>query len=123
MVEPIFNQSDVEVITGSSAIYSLTSSGSGKRVDVHFCARCGTKICLTFERFPCVLGLYAGTFDDPSWFDRSAENTACLFLDDAQTGALIPAGVRTYRQHRTAPDGSPNVTLVFEAPFEVGRGN
>jgi hypothetical protein len=123
MVEPIFNESDFEVIAGSSTIYSLTSSGSGKQVNVQFCAQCGTKICLTFERFPSVVGVYAGAFDDPSWFDRSPETTACLFLDGAQAGALVPAGVRTYREHRTAHDGAPNETVVFDTPFEVRRGD
>ncbi len=123
MVEPIFNESDFEVIAGSSSIYSLTSSGSGKQVNVQFCAQCGTKICLTFERFPFVVGVYAGTFDDPSWFARSPETTACLFLDGAQAGALVPAGVRTYREHRTAHDGAPNETVVFDTPFEVRWGD
>lgn len=121
MVEPIFRQSDFEVVTGTPKIYSLISSGSGKRVDVHFCDACGTKVCLTFERFPGVVGVYAGTFDDPSWFDRSPEITACLFLNNAQVGALIPAGVPVFREHRSTSDGNPNEPLVFDAPFEVKR--
>lgn len=119
MVEPIFGQSDFEVITDRPTVFSLVSSGSGKRVDVHFCARCGTKINLTFERFPDVVGIYAGTFDDPSWFDRTPETTACLFLDSAAVGALVPAGVLVFHQHRLASDGSLNEALTFEAPFEV----
>lgn len=119
MVEPIFQQSDFEIVNGNPTIYSLRSSGSGKQVHVHFCPQCGTKICLTFERFPNVAGVYAGTFDNPSWFYRSPESTACLFFDSAQDGALFPAGVNVFREHRTAQDGSANEALVFDTPVEV----
>lgn len=122
MVEPIFRRSDFEVVAGAPQIYSLQSSGSGKQVDVHFCAQCGTKIYLGFERFPDVVGVYAGAFDNPSWFDRSPETTACLFLNSAQAGSLVPAGVPVYREHRAAPDGSPNEAVVFDAVFEVRPG-
>ena len=121
MVEPIFLRSDFAIVTGTPKIYSLISSGSGKRVDVSFCGVCGTKVCLTFERFPELVGVYGGTFDDPSWFDRSREITACLFLDSAQVGALIPAGVKVFGEHRTKSDGTPNEPLVFDTPFEVKR--
>ena len=119
MVEPIFQKSDFEVMVGEPAVYSIQSSGSGKQVSVHFCPQCGTKICLSFERFPNVVGVYAGAFDNPSWFDRLPETTACLFLDSAAVGAIVPAGVPVYRQHRLAPDGLPNEAIVFEAPYQV----
>lgn len=122
MVEPIFQKSDFEVGAGDATTYSHKSSGSGKQVHVHFCTQCGTKIFLTFERFPGVVGVYAGTFDNPSWFDRSLETTACLFLDSAQAGALVPAGVSVFREHRSAQDGTLNEALVFDTPHEVKRG-
>jgi hypothetical protein len=122
MVEPIFRRSDFAVVTGATSVFALQSSGSGKRVDVHFCATCGTKIFLGFERFPDVVGVYAGTFDNPNWFERPAEITACLFLDNAQDGAIIPAGVATYRQHRLSLDGSRPVATIYDAPFTITRG-
>ena len=121
MVEPIFPLAAFAVVGGAAKIYTLVSSGSGKRVNVHFCAECGTKICLTFERFPDVVGVYAGTFDNPSWFERSREMSACLFLDSAQEGSLIPAGVPVFHAHRAANDGSPNTPAIFDTPFEVHR--
>src|ERR1051325_5315746 len=68
MVEPIFRHEDMRATKGSATIYELRSAGSGKTVRVHFCPVCGTKLYLSFERFPGVYGVYAGTFDDPSWF-------------------------------------------------------
>jgi hypothetical protein len=121
MVEPIFLKSDFDVAAGEPSTFSLQSSGSGKQVTVHFCARCGTKIFLSFERFPTVVGVYAGAFDNPSWFDRSPASTACLFLDSAAEGAILPAGVPVYRQHRSAPDGSPNAPTIFETPHVLKR--
>lgn len=122
MVEPIFARNAHRMIAGAPKIFSLTSSGSGKRVDVHFCPQCGTKLYLGFERFPDVVGVYAGTFDDPSWFPRDPAMTACLFLDNAQDGAIVPAGVPVFRQHRTNTDGTANEPVVFDAPHVVSRG-
>ena len=65
MVEPIFAKTNFEIISGAPATYALASQGSGKQVIIHFCATCGTKLFLSFERFPDHLGVYAGTFDDP----------------------------------------------------------
>src|SRR5215510_4284866 len=69
MIEPIFTLANFRILSGAPSIYELRSAGSGKLVLVHFCSTCGTKLWLTFERFPEVLGVYAGTFDDPAWFD------------------------------------------------------
>jgi hypothetical protein len=121
MVEPIFPRPAIRMLRSTPTVYSLTSSGSGKRVDVHFCPRCGTKLYLGFERFPDVFGVYAGSFDDPSWIERAPDRMACLFLDNAQTGAIIPASVPVFRQHRMSADGVPDEPILFDAPFEIGR--
>jgi hypothetical protein len=57
LVEPIFDQSDFAVTRGEAKVYEHRSEGSGKRVYVHFCATCGTKLFLTFERFADVVGV------------------------------------------------------------------
>jgi hypothetical protein len=83
MVEPIFRTEDLRVTQGTPTIYQLRSDGSGKLVDVHFCAVCGTKLYLTFERFSETCGVYAGTFDNPNWFSISPDNARHIFIEAA----------------------------------------
>lgn len=119
LVEPIFQKSDVEVTSGTPARYEHISEGSGKLVTVNFCATCGTKLFLAFERFPDVVGVYGGTFDDPNWFPREAGTSKHIFLDVAQHGTVIPAGIATFGQHATKNDGTPVEPEVFDAPRTI----
>ena len=41
LVEPIFENTDFEILYGNTKIYEHVSEGSGKLVYVHFCERCG----------------------------------------------------------------------------------
>jgi len=107
MVEPIFDIAHFAVTAGKPVRYDHVSGGSGKLVHVHFCASCGTKTHLTFERWPDRLGIYAGTFDDPGWFEFSPENSKFIFLEDAVRGAIVPAGFKTYAQHAATAEGTP----------------
>lgn len=107
MVEPIFGVPDFHITKGTPKQYTHRSSGSGKCVYVHFCANCGTKTHLTFERWPDKLGVYAGTFDAPGWFELSPENTKYIFRDNATRGTLFPAGFKTFAQHAATADGAP----------------
>jgi hypothetical protein len=119
LVEPIFGKSDFSLTAGEPTIYQHRSEGSGKIVNVHFCARCGTKLFLSFERFSEVVGVYGGTFDDPDWFERSAKNSRHIFLSVAQRGTVIPAGIDSYDQHITTNDGQPIKPTVFTEPREI----
>lgn len=121
MVEPIFEKANFEISSGMPATYALASQGSGKQVTIHFCKTCGTKLFLAFERFPEIFGVYAGTFDDPDWFERSPLVSRHIFLDSAQQGTVIPAGVRVYREHTMRNDGTPVEFAMFERPHEVER--
>lgn len=120
LVEPIFVKSDFAVISGQPKTYQHRSEGSGKLVDIHFCGNCGTKLFLTFERFPDVVGGYAGTFDDPNWFERSAKNSRHIFLSEAQRGTVIPAGIKCYEAHSITNDGKPIEPHVFDECYVVG---
>lgn len=112
LVEPIFGKSNFTVISGQPKIYRHRSEGSGKMVDVHFCENCGTKLFLSFERFPDVVGVYGGTFDDPNWFERSTNNSRHIFLSAAQHGTVIPAGIDCFDGHATTNDDKPNTPTV-----------
>ena len=127
LVEPIFEKTSFQIISGKPATYTQDSAGSGKRVTINFCTTCGTKLFLDFERFPEILGVYGGTFDDPNWFNRSQRKTRHIFLDSAQTGTVIPAGFQTFRQHSMLHDGTSVAPTVFEEHSMIsekpGRGS
>ena len=122
LVEPIFAKSDMDVISGEPKIYAHRSEGSGKMVDVHFCDHCGTKLFLSFERFPDVVGVYGGTFDDPNWFERSPKNARHIFLSVAQLGTVIPAGIACFEEHATTNEGKPIEPRVYDEPHVIGPG-
>ena len=114
MVEPIFEKTSFDVTDGKPAIFTRTSEGSGKQVTINFCAACGTKLYLDLERFPAIYGVYGGTFDDPNRFDRRPDIIRHIFLDSAQNGTVIPAGIKTFRQHTMLNEGGPAAPTVFE---------
>lgn len=121
MVEPVFAKTDFEITSGAPATYSLASQGSGKQVTIHFCATCGTKLFLAFERFPDHFGVYGGTFDDPDWFERTPLTSRHIFLDSARQGTIIPAGVRTWREHTMRNDGTPLESVTFAQPHAIEK--
>lgn len=122
MVEPIFDAADFAVLSGEPRVFDQVSAGSGKIVHVHFCADCGTKLWLSFERFPDAFGIYAGTFDDPCWFEIEAATAKHIFLGTARPDTVIPAGLPTYVEHATTNDGTPQSATVFETCHQMGRG-
>jgi len=116
LVEPIFNKADFGVAAIHPKIYRHRSAGSGKIVEVHFCDNCGTKLFLSFERFPSVVGVYGGTFDNPNWFERSPKNTKHIFLGVGQHGTVIPAGFDCFEEHAITNDGTPIAPMVSDKP-------
>jgi hypothetical protein len=123
LVEAIFRKEDV-VFSGTSArSYNHRSDGSGKRVTLNFCTRCSTTLYFDLERFPEILGICAGTFDDPSWFDRSPETCRHIFTRSAQKGVVLPAGLKLYREHALQLDGSPNVPIVLAHALTVSSAD
>ena len=113
MVEPIFELSVLEITSGEPAIFELQSAGSGKTVRVHFCPQCGTKLFLTFERFPGACGIYAGTYDDPHWFDIEPEISKHIFISMARPDSVIPVGVPVYAEHVSTNEGTPCEPVVL----------
>jgi hypothetical protein len=123
MVEPIFPRVDLRLTTGNRSVFEMKSAGSGKTVSVHFCATCGTKLYLTFERFPDHCGVYTGTFDDPNWFEIGPQNAKHIFIDVARHDTILPPEVKAFGLHAMTNDGRPNQPVVFDAPQVVGRKN
>jgi len=118
-VEPIFRGEDFVITTGIPSAYSHRSEGSGKFVTIHFCGTCGSKSHLSFERFPEVVGVYAGGFDDPNWFEISAENSKHIFLEAARKETIIPSGIPTFRQHAINNDGTACLSTIYETFHQV----
>ena len=120
MVEPIFGKQTFALVAGVPRTFEVISAGSGKRVTVHFCAACGGRTHLSFERFPEVVGVFAGCFDDPNWFARSGHTARHIFTSAAQHGTVLPPGVPTYPQHALESDGTPNEPIVLQSACIVG---
>ncbi|MEZ5722376.1 MAG: GFA family protein [Paracoccaceae bacterium] len=119
MVEPIFDIAAFRFTDGTPKRYTHISRAAARAVYVHFCCDCGTKTHLTFERWPDRLGVYAGTFDDPGWFEFTPENSKYIFLDAAVRGTLVPAGFKTYGQHAASPDGDPLDPVILDEVLHV----
>ena len=122
LVEPIFRAEDVVFAGIAPKTYDHRSDGSQMRVTLSFCARCGTTLQLGFERFPGFVGVCAGTFDDPNWFER-APGGACrhIFTRSAQKGVMLPAGMEIYQAHAMQLDGTPNKATVLAQAAMVTR--
>jgi hypothetical protein len=120
MIEPIF-ELDTFVLSGSDAkVFTLPSDGSGKDVIVHFCGNCGTKLALTFARWPDRIGIYIGTLDDPMSITATPENSKHIFVSEARAGTILAPGFKTFDRHATENDGTPIAPLIHSAPYCVG---
>ncbi|TYC77967.1 GFA family protein [Stappia sp. BW2] len=121
LVEPVFESADFTVIRGTPKRYTHLSEGSGKKVYIHFCDNCGTKLFLTFERFEGFVGVYGGTLDDPNWLKITPENSKHIFLGVAQRGTVIPPHFDTFDKHATENDGTPIAATVYDEPHIIGK--
>jgi hypothetical protein len=121
MVEPIFPRDNVHLVQGQPGVYEQRSAGSGKLVQVHFCATCGTKLYLTFERFPTSCGVYAGTFDDPSWFAITPATARHIYIGVARPETMLPAGLACYGEHALDESGSLKEPIVLDEAQTAAR--
>ena len=119
MIEPIFERAPFTFTGNNPSVYTLPSEGSGKDVNVHFCADCGTKLALTFARWPDRIGIYIGTLDDPSVISATPENSKHIFVSEARAGTILPAGFKTFDRHATENDGTAIAPVIHYLPFVV----
>lgn len=120
MIEPIFERDAFAFTRGTPAVFTLPSEGSGQDVHVHFCAECGTKLALTFARWPDRLGIYIGTLDDPNAIAVTGENSKHIFVGEARPGTILPPGVPVFERHAAEVDGTPCEPIIHAAPVRVG---
>ncbi|MBD8905298.1 aldehyde-activating protein [Methylorubrum zatmanii] len=121
LVEPLFDRDDLRVTSGQPATYRHRSEGSGKPVDLHFCATCGTMLFMTFERFPGLCGVSAGTLDDPACIEVRPDNAKQVFVASARPDAVLLPGLNTFAGPAIDEAGRPHLPLVHDAPHIVGR--
>ncbi len=120
MVEPIFRPEDVSATRGVPSIYIHVSEGSGKRLHIHSCSVCATKLYVLFERFSDICGIYGGTFDDPTWFSVEAANARHICIDTVRPDTFLPADFPLFRQHPVARDGTLR-DPIFLNSAHIGR--
>ena len=121
MIEPIFESKPFAFSQGKPTVYTLPSDGSGKDVHVHFCSECGTKLALTFERWPDRLGIYIGTLDDPTSIKATPENSKHIFTSEARPGTILPSGYRLFDRHASENDGTPIAPTVHKSDHPTPR--
>ena len=119
MVEPLFEPADFSLMSGETAKYEHVSEGSGHPLTVNFCKECGTKLFHQVNRFDGCIGVFAGTFDAPSWYQRTPETVDIIFTAEAANGTVFPSGHKTYSGHCIADDGSDRGALVLDEPMVV----
>ncbi len=113
LLEPIFRKQDVVFEGAPTKTYEHRSDTSGKRVTLNFCGRCATTLYLDLERFPEILGLCGGTFDDPDWFGRDPDKCRHIFVRSAQRDVVLPARLDLHAGHAVQLDGTPNQPIVL----------
>ncbi|HSC65976.1 MAG TPA: GFA family protein [Caldimonas sp.] len=115
-VESIFPTGAVAFEGGEIKTYQHVSDTSGRTVTVEFCARCGTTLGLTFERWPQIRAISRSCFDEPSEVAIDAH----IWTRSAQTGVALPSGVDCYAESPYMPNGEAEVPIRHRGPFMVG---
>jgi len=88
-------------VQGSSlASFKTHSEGYQSTTERRFCSACGSPIFSTIESMPQLAWLKAGTLDDPSWFEPTAE----IWTRSAQP--WTPAFEQTARMPRGPGSGA-----------------
>lgn len=119
MVDAVFAEDDFELKSGAPKVFSHRSEGSKKMVNIHFCATCGTKLYLTFERLAGIVGVYAGTFDDPKWIPRTGEKVHCVFTESGHGDSLVAPDIKLYQAALNAVDGESVSPFKVSTPTTI----
>ena len=80
-------------VSGEPRYHRVVGSG-GKAVERGFCPNCGSQVTAKLERMPDVLGLQAGSLDNPARFKPTID----LFTDSAQPWDHMQPGTQKMPQ-------------------------
>lgn len=119
MILPVAPLADFTITRGSPAVYTHISEGSGKEVYVHFCDKCGTKLYMTYERWPDMMGLYSGTLDNPDIVSLDPETAKQIFVSSARPGTILYPGIPAFLEHATNLEGEPQQSVTLKGPKAV----
>jgi hypothetical protein len=78
-------------LTGKSR-QSVSRSARGGEAVRNFCAECGSLVFGGRSGMDEQHTIYAGSLDDPSWFNP----TIAIFMRDRPAWAQVPSGLKTY---------------------------
>ncbi|MCC1492535.1 GFA family protein [Cognatishimia sp. F0-27] len=114
-----FDEAGFTLTSGETHSYTHVSEGSGKALHMQSCPVCATTVYVTLERFPGMVGVMLGTFDDPDWFERTPETARYIFTGSAMAGTVAQAHFPVYAEHVADADGTPQVPEIHDAPWRV----
>ncbi len=117
MIQPVFERQAFKFPAARPAVFTQPSEGSGKNINIHFCSDCGTKLALTFERWPDKIGLYIGTLDNPDAVRIGPDNSKHIFVSEARAGTLLPPNVKVFDRHGAQDDGTPIEPALHAKPI------
>ncbi len=98
-IEVVFEANQIKINDDSITRYRHYSDESGRWLDQHFCAECGSNIGFTLEAVPGIRTIAAGTFDDQSWLQADRYRPRHVFTRSAQHWSDIPHGVEKFETH------------------------
>lgn len=98
-IEVVFEANQIKINDDSITRYRHYSDESGRWLDQHFCAKCGSNIGFTLEAVPGIRTIAAGTFDDQSWLQSDRYRPRHVFTRSAQHWSDIPHGVEKFETH------------------------
>ena len=98
-VEVVFEHEQISINDESVTRYRHLSDESGRWLDRHFCATCGSNIGFTLEAVPDIRTIAAGTFNDSSWLNWDKYPCRHVFTRSAQHWTQISDDVEQYEQH------------------------
>jgi hypothetical protein len=84
-------------LSGEARFYKLRR-GSGSIIERGFCPDCGSPLFVRLERFPNVLGIQAGSLDDPALHNPSMD----VYTDSAPEWDAMHPDTKKFPRERSA---------------------